>query len=117
MNYVQSFSAFFRPEDKNLGMRQLFWFPQIKTKLEKMDEAEKEGEETKHASEEQNVEIKKEAEVTTSEARDDTAAPAKPDPAMGRLVMTIEGHQKQLSFTSNDLLSTATMLHGDKVRP
>lgn len=90
-------------------------------KVEKMDEAEKEGEEGKHASEEQKVEIKKEDEdeVTKNGARDDTAAcsVAKLDPAMGRLVMTIEGHQKQLSFSSSDLLSTATMLHGDKVRP
>lgn len=94
----------------------LLWFPQIKMKVEKMDEAEKEGEEGRHASEEQKVEIKKEDE---DESQEDPAAcgAAKLDPAMGRLVMTIEGHQKQLSFSSSDLLSTATMLHGDKVRP
>lgn len=83
-----------------------------------MDEAKTEGEEGK--SEEHKVEIKKEDEdeVTKIGARDDTAAcgGAKLDPAMGRLVMTIEGSQKQLPFSSSDLLSTATMLHGDKVR-
>lgn len=37
-------------------------------------------------------------------------------PEMGRLVMTIDGQQKLLPFGPNDLLSTATMLDGDKVR-
>ncbi|XP_038154268.1 uncharacterized protein LOC119791943 isoform X3 [Cyprinodon tularosa] len=34
----------------------------------------------------------------------------------GRLVMTINGQQKQLPFGPNDLLTMATMLVGDKVR-
>ncbi|XP_029282079.1 uncharacterized protein LOC115004560 isoform X3 [Cottoperca gobio] len=43
-------------------------------------------------------------------------AALKVDPNTGRLVMTIEGEQKQLPFGPDDLLSTATMLDGDKVR-
>ncbi|XP_028983518.2 serine/arginine repetitive matrix protein 2 isoform X2 [Betta splendens] len=35
---------------------------------------------------------------------------------VGRLVMTVDGEQKQLSFEPKDLLTTATMLDGDKVR-
>lgn len=40
---------------------------------------------------------------------------AEVDQDMGRLVMTVAGVQKQLNFGPNDLLSTATMLDGDKV--
>lgn len=40
---------------------------------------------------------------------------AQVDQEMGRLVMTVAGVQKQLTFGPNDLLSTATMLDGDKV--
>lgn len=40
---------------------------------------------------------------------------AKPERDLGRLVMTVSGVQKQLPFGPNDLLSTATMLDGDKV--
>lgn len=40
---------------------------------------------------------------------------AEVDSMMGRLVMTVAGVQKQLTFGPNDLLSTATMLDGDKV--
>lgn len=41
---------------------------------------------------------------------------AKQDSGMGRLVMTVDGQQKQLPFCPNDLLSTATMFDGDRVR-
>nr|XP_040035294.1 uncharacterized protein si:dkeyp-121d4.3 isoform X1 [Gasterosteus aculeatus aculeatus] len=68
---------------------------QVNIKTEKTDEVKKEdGEEGK--MEEKN----KEAVM----------------PEMGRLVMTIDGQQKLLPFGPNDLLSTATMLDGDKVR-
>lgn len=40
---------------------------------------------------------------------------AKAELGMGRLVMTVDGQQKQLSFLHNDLLSTATMFDGDRV--
>ncbi|XP_037321498.2 uncharacterized protein si:dkeyp-121d4.3 [Pungitius pungitius] len=69
---------------------------QVNIKTEKKDEVQKEeaqGEEGK---------MEKNKEVVTAE--------------MGRLVMTIDGQQKLLPFGPNDLLSTATMLDGDKVR-
>lgn len=34
---------------------------------------------------------------------------------MGRLVMTVDGQQKQLPFCHSDLLSSATMFDGDRV--
>uniref|UniRef100_H3D776 CSD domain-containing protein n=1 Tax=Tetraodon nigroviridis TaxID=99883 RepID=H3D776_TETNG len=41
---------------------------------------------------------------------------AKAEPGAGRLVMTVDGQQKQLPFGQSDLLSTATMFDGDRVR-
>lgn len=76
---------------------------QVNIKLEEMDEEEAEE---KPEGEEGKMEIKKE----------EAGGGAKPDPEMGRLVMTIDGQQKQLPFGPNDLLTTATMLDGDKVR-
>ncbi|XP_054874839.1 uncharacterized protein si:dkeyp-121d4.3 isoform X2 [Amphiprion ocellaris] len=60
------------------------------------------------------VEVKKEDEE--AELTPVAGGGAKPDPEMGRLVMTVEGQQKQLPFGPKDLLSSATMLDGDKVR-
>lgn len=117
--YILEFEVLYisRPEEiKNILLLQ------VKIKVEKKDEDEKEDV-GKPAGEEQKMEIKKEEEeeVTKSqstEAEDDAAAEggAKPEPEMGRLVMTIDRQQKQLPFAPNDLLSTATMLDGDKVR-
>ncbi|XP_034408143.1 microtubule-associated protein 1B isoform X2 [Cyclopterus lumpus] len=84
---------------------------QVKIKVEKMDEDEKEEAEGKPEGEEREREVE--------EVKEDLqASPAavKPDPEMGRLVMTIDGQQKLLPFGPNDLLSSATMLDGDKVR-
>lgn len=50
------------------------------------------------------------------EEEEQIVAPSPPAPEVGRLVMTVDGRQKQLSFGPNDLLSLATMLVGDKVR-
>lgn len=44
-----------------------------------------------------------------------TGGGAKAELGMGRLVMTVDGQQKQLPFCHNDLLSTATMFDGDRV--
>lgn len=93
---------------------------QVKIKVEKIDEDEKDEVEGKPAGQEQKMDIKKEdeEEVTKNGAGDDVAVGggAKLSPEMGRLVMTVDGQQKQLPFGPNDLLSTATMLDGDKVR-
>ncbi|KAM8858723.1 uncharacterized protein AB9W97_019153 isoform 2-T2 [Spinachia spinachia] len=69
---------------------------QVNIKTEKTDEIKKEEAEGEEGKMENNNE------VVTAE--------------MGRLVMTIDGQQKLLPFGPNDLLSTATMLDGDKVR-
>ncbi len=86
-----------------------------------MDDDEKEEGEAKpegEGGEEGKVEMKKEDEE--EEVKKDQLAEAgggaKPSPEMGRLVMTIDGQQKQLSFGPKDLLTGATMLDGDKVR-
>lgn len=63
------------------------------------------------------MEIKTEEEEVEMKNRSTAAGPegeAKPE-HLGRLVMTVSGVQKQLPFSPNDLLSTATMLDGDKV--
>lgn len=44
-----------------------------------------------------------------------TGGGVKAELGMGRLVMTVDGQQKQLSFCQIDLLSTATMFDGDRV--
>lgn len=85
--------------------------------MEKTEEDEREGK----AVEEEDV--KERMEIKVAKEEDDKHFPdanagggAKPEPGMGRLVMTIEGQQKQLSFSPSDLLSTATMFDGDRVR-
>lgn len=80
----------------------------MKIKVEKKDEDE--GEAGKPDGE--GVKVKEEEE---EEVKKETLAETKPDPEMGRLVMTINGQQKQLSFGRCDLLTGATMLDGDKV--
>lgn len=82
----------------------MFFFWQVKIKEEKKDEDEEEEEAGGGG-----VKVKKEAEETPAET--------KAEPEMGRLVMTINGQQKQLSFGRCDLLTGATMLDGDKVCP
>ncbi|KAE8280919.1 hypothetical protein D5F01_LYC21488 [Larimichthys crocea] len=98
---------------------------QLKIKVEKTDE-ENEGVKGKpeaDGGEEVKLEVKKEEEeVMMKNQSADTGGGAAAGgrastaPEMGRLVMTIDGQQKQLSFCTNDLLTTATMLDGDKVR-
>ncbi|KAM9847970.1 uncharacterized protein ACBR49_009236 [Aulostomus maculatus] len=77
-------------------------FRQMKIKVESQDE-EEEGEERK---------LDEGTETGEGGARNQ----AKPTADMGRLVMTINGQQKQLPFGHADLLTGATMLDGDKVR-
>lgn len=85
---------------------------QVKIKVEKDDEKEEGAEE-----EEERMEIKVKKEEDDKPLPDANAGgEAKPEPSMGRLVMTVDGQQKQLSFCPNDLLSTATMFDGDRVR-
>jgi len=82
--------------------------------MDKMDEGE-----TKEGGKELK-EVKKEEEEGEEFVKDQQAEAgggAKAAPEMGRLVMTIDGEQKQLPFGRRDLLTTATMLDGDKVRP
>lgn len=86
-----------------------------------MDEDEKQEMKEEPTGEEQKMEVKKEEEeegtknrLTENEIA--VVGKSKPEPEMGRLVMTINGQQKQLPFAIDDLLSTATMLDGDKVR-
>ncbi|XP_054455849.1 uncharacterized protein si:dkeyp-121d4.3 isoform X2 [Anoplopoma fimbria] len=90
---------------------------QVKIKEEKIDEDEKEDAEGKPEGDERKMEMKEE-EVKEKQQASQAAggAAVKADPEMGRLVMTIDGQQKLLPFGPNDLLSTATMLDGDKVR-
>lgn len=38
------------------------------------------------------------------------------EPALGFLVTTVEGTEKQLSFKSGDVITKATMMIGDKVQ-
>lgn len=64
------------------------------------------------------MEIKTEEEEEEMKTQATAAGPegeTKPERDVGRLVMTVSGVQKQLPFSPNDLLSTATMLDGDKV--
>lgn len=86
---------------------------QVKIKVEKTKEDEKE----EGAEEGEQMEIKVEKEEDDKPLPDASAGrEAKPEPSTGRLVMTVDGQQKQLSFCPNDLLSTATMFDGDRVR-
>lgn len=83
--------------------------------MEKTDEDEKqeaEAKSDKEGGEVGNLNVKKDEEGVKKKNEFVGAAGAE----MGRLVMTIDGQQKQLSFSPKDLLTTATMLDGDKVR-
>ena len=80
----------------------------VKIKVEKTDEDEKEEAEEKADGEKGKVEVKKDQQT-------DIRGGVKPQQEMGRLVMTVDGQQKQLPFSPRDLLSSATMLDGDKV--
>lgn len=80
---------------------------QLPIKTEKMDEDKKH--ETKGGNEEAGKLAVKEEEDQWKKRQSAGAAD------MGRLVMTVDGEQKQLSFGPKDLLTTATMLDGDKV--
>ncbi|KAM7385975.1 hypothetical protein PAMP_002008 [Pampus punctatissimus] len=105
------------PEKKNGGRgaeEGQMLLGQIKIKVEKMDEAE-EAEE-KSEGEEGKTKTKEVKEDQPAEAGGESRSNAEPDAEMGRLVMTIDGQQKQLPFSHSDLLTSATMLDGDKVR-
>lgn len=78
-----------------------FFSLQAKIKEEKLDNEHEEGD--------QKVAIKQE------EEEKEVSTGAAVEREMGRLVMTVAGEQKLLTFGPNDLLSTATMLDGDKV--
>ncbi|XP_063731676.1 uncharacterized protein si:dkeyp-121d4.3 isoform X2 [Eleginops maclovinus] len=91
----------------------------VKVKEENLDEEDqkkKEVEQKKEEVEEQKEEeegkqdLKKEEAVMKSEAGQEGGA------VTGRLVTTINGEQKLLTFGPEDMISTATMLDGDKVR-
>uniref|UniRef100_A0A3B4G420 Cold shock domain-containing protein n=1 Tax=Pundamilia nyererei TaxID=303518 RepID=A0A3B4G420_9CICH len=88
---------------------------QVQIKVEKMEEGEK-GE--VQGGQEVTLELKKEKtyEEVTKEKPPVAEVKTKSDVEVGRLVMTIDGQQKQLTFGPKDLLTTATMLDGDKVR-
>lgn len=74
---------------------------QTEIKEEKLDNEHEDGD--------QKITIKEEEEDK------EVSTGTEVDQVMGRLVMTVAGVQKQLNFGPNDLLSTATMLDGDKV--
>ncbi len=107
---------------KNMSIINLYFF-QVKIKQEKKDEDEKEEFKDKPEEEKGRLEMKKEEEENEDVKKNQSAETdgraggrAKVDPEMGLLVMTIDGQQKQLSFGPSDLLTTATMMDGDKVR-
>lgn len=90
---------------------------QVKIKVEKTEEDEKQVAEAKYnkdGEQEENLDMKKEKQHEEEVKKNECPAAASAE--MGRLVMTIDGQQKQLSFGPKDLLTTATMLDGDKVR-
>lgn len=91
---------------------------QIKVKVEKMEQDEKKELEGKAEEEEEQVKVKKEKveQQEEEEVKKNQSAGVKTDPDVGRLVMTVDGKQKQLPFGPHDLLTSATMLDGDKVR-
>lgn len=85
---------------------------QVKIKVEKPDEDKEQELEANPDNEGGLAEKLKLKEVEEEEKK---SQKANPDPEIGRLVMTIDGQQKQLSFGPKDLLTMATMLDGDKV--
>lgn len=101
--------------EKRKENTQFVVFFQVQIKVEKMEEGEK-GE--VQGGQEVTLELKKEKtyEEVTKEKPPVAEVKTKSDVEVGRLVMTIDGQQKQLTFGPKDLLTTATMLDGDKVR-
>ncbi|XP_010768299.1 trichohyalin-like, partial [Notothenia coriiceps] len=85
---------------------------ELKKKEEELKEEEepKKEEEPEKEDEEGKQDLMKEEEVMKSEAVQQGGA------LIGRLVTTIKGEQKHLPFGPEDMISTATMLDGDKVR-
>lgn len=84
---------------------------------EKKEEEEKNEEEEEVKNEEEKEEEKEEDRLEkTNPEPPEVADKEQPEPETGQLVMTLCGKQKQLSFSAKDLLTTATMLVGDKVR-
>lgn len=79
------------------------WFLSLQAKIKE------ENLDNEHEEEDQKVAIKQE------EEEKEVSKAAGVEREMGRLVMTVAGEQKLLTFGPNDLLSTATMLDGDKV--
>lgn len=82
--------------------------------MEKTEENEKDGKIVEN-EEKKRVQIKIEKEDKDKHLPDAITEGVKAELGMGRLVMTVDGQQKQLSFCQNDLLSTATMFDGDRV--
>lgn len=99
--------------EKRKENTQFVVFFQVQIKVEKMEEGEK-GE--VQGGQEITVKKEKTCEEVTKEKPPEAEVKTKPDVEVGRLVMTIDGQQKQLTFGPKDLLTTATMLDGDKVR-
>ncbi|XP_061915339.1 uncharacterized protein si:dkeyp-121d4.3 isoform X1 [Entelurus aequoreus] len=69
--------------------------------------------------EEEDQEVKTERpeeEKSKEEAGGGAESQSSPPEELGRLVMTVEGQQKVLTFGLTDMLTRATMLVGDKVR-
>lgn len=82
-------------------------------KVEKTEDHERGGRERK-----EKAAIKTEKEEEGAGLSDTgTGGGATAAPGAGRLVMTVDGQQKQLPFCQSDLLSTATMFDGDRVSP
>ncbi|XP_077437965.1 uncharacterized protein LOC144061409 isoform X2 [Vanacampus margaritifer] len=91
---------------------------EVKTKLEERkikEEPQDRQVSVLEIKEELEVDIKQEVDAEGQKTEDIQAGSESPEEA-GRLVMTIEGRQKQLPFGHADLLTGATMLTGDKVR-
>lgn len=101
--------------EKQKENTQFVVFFQVQIKVEKMEEDEK-GE--VEGGQDVTVELKKDKtdEEVMKEKPPEAEVKTKRDVEVGRLVMTIDGQQKQLTFGPKDLLTTATMLDGDKVR-
>lgn len=83
---------------------------QLKVKEEKLEEDDK-----TNAGECAAAVKEEDEEVKCSSLSDPGGGGAAGEEELGRLVMTVDGQQKQLPFGPIDLLSRATMLIGDKV--
>ena len=83
--------------------------------MDKEEKEEAEGKPNGEGREEGKIEFKKEEEEAKKDWPAEARVGARPELETGRLVMTVDGQQKQLPFGPRDLLTTATMLDGDKV--